>query len=278
MDLYTENVLKPLVLEVSKSVKDEDGQINYFSAQANKNAVLGNIAKHREVRNHYQDIGAQANQRSSLNNTYNKNIFEADKKNVQNQVSNSMSYEMAIKLDKSKKQKDYKDMLNYQCSLNKKLRLQGGMSKQEKKMNKRELNAFKNFKNAQFTMLPGLNDTSKFASQKNLSLMMNPVYSNPDLNRSQREIVYDRSEISRNSIEGNISRNNSQEKSYNLIGSNEYQDVISKNRPALTRESFKQKLASRNNRQGDVLQTSASQILRDHKNMTPMGSQSLKVL
>lgn len=79
---------------------------------------------------------------------------------------NSLEYEDVSRKEKLNKQQMYKDILNYQCQLNKKLKTQGGMTGVEKEMNKRELNAYKHFENNSFGMIPGLNGVSQFMKYK----------------------------------------------------------------------------------------------------------------
>ncbi|CAI2363409.1 unnamed protein product [Moneuplotes crassus] len=61
----------------------------------------------------------------------------------------------------------YKDILDFQCQLNNKLKKNAGMTKEEKRINKQHLRDFKGYKHSNFSMMPGLHADNQLTSFAN---------------------------------------------------------------------------------------------------------------
>lgn len=277
MDIYADKVLKPRVTQINKSLKEEDHMMAMQNNQLNKHYWDFDQTKKKNLEDHYKDIGAQVRQ-STLKKSIDKSLFENDKIDMQQKVANTLDYESMVKQEKAKKQQMYKDILNYQCQLNKKLKTQGGMTKTEKQMNKQQLHAYRNFENASFSMIPGLNDASKISYYRTPAQLVQN-YSSPDFEYSQRGFSELRNIYSRNSVNDNLgkiikaqqNRNYSQEKLNPKPLMNDYTDGSMLNgRPNLTKDGMKN-LKSRNMSK-DILQNTAGEVMRKSNNNTPNGS------
>ena len=164
MDQYTSNVLKPKISDVSPPVNKNLEDVYNLNQNLDRNLADSGRANYKQTQS-FDNILPQ-NGYKDLRHSYDNTISNDAIGNLNTNASSSLDYENITKKDKLSKQQMYKDILNYQCKLNKQLRSQGGMTKTEKRMNKRELHAYKNYENSSFGMIPGLDSFSKFARFK----------------------------------------------------------------------------------------------------------------
>ena len=72
-------------------------------------------------------------------------------------ITQNQIVEEAIKGDKKAKQQMYRDLLNTQMQYQKELRGYGNMTELEKKLNRVDLMAYKNYDNKMYSLVPGIN-------------------------------------------------------------------------------------------------------------------------
>ena len=72
-------------------------------------------------------------------------------------ITQNQIVEEAIKGDKRAKQQMYRDLLNTQMQYQKELRGYGNMTELEKKINRVDLMAYKNYDNKMYSLVPGIN-------------------------------------------------------------------------------------------------------------------------
>lgn len=198
---------------------------------------------------------------------------------MQQRVNNNVDYEMLQRQEKARKQQMYKDILNYQCQLNKKLKPQGGMTEMEKQLNKKQLSGYKHMSPADFSMVPGLNSSTQLSYYRSPGSKMNPNMSTPNIISLESGIDPIMQLPSRNSVNSSLSvlvkdkhvRGLSQEKPYNRPFINEYRDNI-----PITNQRNGTKDAIRNfkarSRAGEILQSTAGEVMRSSINHSPTGS------
>lgn len=73
------------------------------------------------------------------------------------------SVDQKIMDEKRMKQQMYREMLQNQIDTNTKMKTLGNMTHVEKQMNKDDLRAYKEYKNQNFSMVPGINNENKIA-------------------------------------------------------------------------------------------------------------------
>jgi len=276
MDHYAKRVLKPKISEFSSSLIKEDEKLRDRNAEAQKYFLKLESDKKHMKDSHYQEIGSQI-RLSNLKHSFDQTLYDNDKLDMQKNIHDNMQYEKMAQQEKSRKQKMYKDILNYQCQLNQKLRQQGGMTKIEKQINKRELHAYKHYENVPFRMIPGLNNADKFGYYRSPIQKMSTNFSTPNLFYSEEDII-DKNLQSRNSVNSNLTvalnkhhiKNFSHEKVDKSHLSNEYNDHSNINKTNFSRNGVKN-LRSRG-KNGDLLRNAAGDIIRSGQNYTPNGS------
>ena len=72
-------------------------------------------------------------------------------------ITQNQIVDEAIKGDKRAKQQMYRDLLNTQMQYQKELRGYGNMTELEKKLNRIDLMAYKNYDNKMYSLVPGIN-------------------------------------------------------------------------------------------------------------------------
>jgi len=72
-------------------------------------------------------------------------------------ITQNQIVDEAIKGDKRAKQQMYRDLLNTQMQYQKELRGYGNMTELEKKLNRVDLMAYKNYDNKMYSLVPGIN-------------------------------------------------------------------------------------------------------------------------
>mmetsp|Transcript_20213 Transcript_20213/g.17897 ORF Transcript_20213/g.17897 Transcript_20213/m.17897 type:complete len:164 (+) Transcript_20213:617-1108(+) len=118
----------------------------------------------------------------------------------------------------SERKSNYKDILDYQCQLNKRLKDNGGMTQEEKRFNKKQLSAYKKYNHSSFSMIPGLHNNSEFENYKSQGPKIMENYSFDNLKVKE----------SRNPTENKL-RVLGEEVKNNTLKINEYEDKFSNN-------------------------------------------------
>lgn len=76
-------------------------------------------------------------------------------------ITQNQIVDEALKGDRKAKQAMYRDLLDTQLQYQKELRGYGNMTELEKKINRVDLNAYKNYDNKIYSMVPGINSEIK---------------------------------------------------------------------------------------------------------------------
>lgn len=129
--------------------------------------------------NEEQRLVEEARKRAQSLNSYNQQLRAQIQQNQDNKQvrddhwtelvkANASAHEreqaeMAAK--KKQQQEFYRNMLDQQKNLNNQIRGYGNMTSVEKKMNKVDLNAYKNYDNNNYSLIPGVSSQKKFMSQ-----------------------------------------------------------------------------------------------------------------
>ena len=138
MDQYANKVLKPKLEENLKVDNDKEKIILDLQNKQIKSLTSQNSTKRRLITSHYKDVNNQIKQ-SEFRKSIDKNLYDYDKEDMNQKVTTSLDFDQMARQEKERKKQMYKDILNYQWQLNKKLRSQGGMTKTELEMNKGHL-------------------------------------------------------------------------------------------------------------------------------------------
>lgn len=85
-----------------------------LNSKQEKTLMQKDMLKKQMVTSHYKDINAQIKQTAGLRRSIDSNIFEYEKEDMDQRVMSSLDYQAMERMEKTKKQQMYKDILTYQ--------------------------------------------------------------------------------------------------------------------------------------------------------------------
>ena len=118
MDQFTNKVLKPKAEESLKAESNSNEMILNFKNKQDKIFTQQNTEKRRAVNSYYKEVNDQINQ-SKFRKSIDRSLYDYDKEDMIQKVTTSLDFDQMARQERFRKQKQYKDMLNYQCQLNK---------------------------------------------------------------------------------------------------------------------------------------------------------------
>jgi len=112
------------------------------------------VAKHQNL----QELSLQLLQKQELSKLNDKDFLAQQ---IANQTNMAKQMEEAELMRKRMQKQTYKEMLDQQLAARQLIKMHGNMTEVEKRMNKDDLIAWKNFDNNQYSLIPGVSNTKK---------------------------------------------------------------------------------------------------------------------
>lgn len=112
------------------------------------------------VRQNYDALKKQIEDKEKMK-LLEKQLGNIDRTQAGVMASQNQMMEQVLQDDKKKRQQMYRDLLDTQMQYNRELQGYGNMTDVEKKLNRQDLLAYKNYDNNQYSMIPGVSPQKK---------------------------------------------------------------------------------------------------------------------